>query len=200
MLWFFRLVYWVPLILTSIILLWLFYLELKSGVLAKTVGRALGLLILIYLLQIVAQSIYLYFRLKGDELGQYLLPPQSNYFYQAIWTMSASSVWAIAIGVVLILVILILGRIFKSRLIDLADLIILFLCVFVVGAANVLVLILASFFLMIFFLIGFGLRQKKINTRAKLTLSPFLLMTAFIILILNNFDFYFNFLKVLRLT
>lgn len=200
MLWFFRLIFWVPLILTSIVLLWLFYWELKIRVSSKTAGRALAIIIIIYFLQILSQAIYLYFHLKADEFGQYLLPPHSHYFYQVLWSMSASSVFALAIGLVLVLVLLALGLIFKAKLIDRADIFILLLTVFAVGASNIVILILASFFMMIFFLIGFNIRQKKLNTRARLTLSPFLLITAFAILILNNFTFYFNLLKFLHLT
>lgn len=200
MLWFLRLVFWIPLVFSSIVLLWLFYWELKSGVSLKAARRALLVIVVIYFLQIIIQAIYLYVRLKGDEFGQYLLPGKSNYYYQAIWAMSSSAFVAIAIGLVLILIILALSRIFKARLVDRADLLILFLCVFAVGAASVLILILASFFLMIFFLIGLSVRQKKLNTRARVTLVPFLLITALAILILKNFNFYFDLLKLLRLT
>ncbi|MCL5407421.1 MAG: hypothetical protein M1429_02915 [Patescibacteria group bacterium] len=195
-----NLLFWVPLVLSSLIILWLFYLELRSKVSSKTAGRALTAIILIYFLQIATQAVYIYIKFKGDQFGKYLLPPKSNYFYQIIWQMSSSYVFALAIGLVLVLVLLLLRQVFKAEILDRADFFILLLTVSVVGASSVLVLILGSFFLMTFFLFGFSLKQKKLSTRARLTLAPFLLITAFAILILNNFDFYVKFLQLLRLT
>lgn len=195
-----NLLFWVPLVLSNLIILWLFYLELRSKVSSKTTGRALTAIILIYFLQIATQAVYIYLKFRGDEFGKYLLPPKSNYLYQIIWQMSSSYVFALAIGFILVLVLLLLRKVFKAEILDRADFFILLLTVFVVGASNVLILVLGSFFLMFFFLAGFNLRQKKLNTRARLTLSPFLLITAFAILILNNLDFYVKFLQLLRLT
>lgn len=206
MIWFNNLLFWVPLVLSSIIILWLFYLTLKAKNILKAARRGLLAVIIIYFLQIAMTITYFYFRLKGDEFGKFLLPPKSNYFYQFVWEVSASHVLALAIGVVLVLVLLLLRKIFNSEIVDRADLYILLLTVFVVGASSVLVLVIASFFLMIFFLIGYNLKRKKVDTRAKLVLTPFLLITAFAILILSNlptdragFDFYQKFLTLLRL-
>ncbi|KKQ17420.1 MAG: hypothetical protein US31_C0019G0007 [Berkelbacteria bacterium GW2011_GWA1_36_9] len=195
-----NLIFWVPLVLSSLIILRLFYLELKSKVTSKTAKRSLIAIILIYFLQIATQITYIYIKLKGDDFGKFLLPPKSNYLYQVAWQISSSYVFALAIGLILILVLLVLRKIFKAEILDKADFYVLLLTVFVVGASNVLILVLASFFLMIFFLIGFSFRQKKITATARVTLSPFLLLTAFAILILQNFEFYQKLLTLLRLT
>lgn len=195
-----NLLFWVPLVLSSVIILWLFYLTLKSKVSPRTASRALAVIVLIYFLRLVTQMTYIYLKFKGDEFGKYLLPPKSDYLYQVAWQMSSPYVFALAIGLILVIVLLVLRRVLKTEILDRADFLILLLTVFVVGDINVVILVLGSFFLMIFFLIGFSLRQKKINTRARLTLSPFLLLTAFAILVLSNFDFYSNFLILLHLT
>lgn len=201
-----NLLFWVPLVFSSLIILWLFYLELRSQVSSKAAGRALTAVIIIYFLVIATKIIYLYFQFKKDEFGQFLLPPKSNYFYQVIWMMSSSYVWALMISLILVLILLLLRKVFSAKLVDRSDLYILVMTVFIVGAPSVLILILGSFFLMVFFMIGFSLRQKKINTRSRLTLSPFLLIVALVILILSNlpageagFGFYQNFLRWLRL-
>lgn len=197
--WYGYLIFWLPLGLLGLIVLWLFYLELKNQVSLKIARRGFIAVLIITFLEIVSQTTFLYFNLRQDEIGKFLLPPQSDYFYQAIWMISSAHVWALAIGIILVLVLLLLKRIFRSDLVDRSDLYILLLVVLVVGPSSVVVLILASFFLMIFFLIGFSLREKKIDTRARLSLAPFLLIISFAILILSNFDFYYTFLQLLRL-
>lgn len=200
MTWFNQLIFWVPLTLTGLILLGLFYWELRNKVTVKIAGISLAIVGGIYLLQLGGQTAYLYFMLKKDELGQYLLPGRgTNYFYQTIWAMGQSLVWSLAIGLSLVLVLLILKKILKSPLFDWADLLILILTIIVVGSSSVLILVIGSFLIMIFFLLGFSLRQKKIITEPRLTLSPFLLFVAFAILILNNFEFYWKLLRLLRL-
>ncbi|MFA6492850.1 MAG: hypothetical protein WCV58_01785 [Patescibacteria group bacterium] len=198
--WLFTLLFWVPLVFSCVVVLWLFYLTLVGKISSKAARRALIAVIVIYFLQIAVNITYFYFRLKGDEFGKYLLPPNSNYLYQAAWAMSSPSVWALAIGIGLVLILLLLRKIFHSEILDRSDFYILLLTIFLVGPSSVLVLVLVSFLLMICFLIGFSFKQKKVDYRAKLILSPFLLIVAFIILILNNFEFYFKFLEMLRLT
>lgn len=199
--WQIQLIFWLPFSLTAIILLGLFYLELKTEVSSRTVGKALAIIISVYFLKIAAQSVYIYFSLKGDELGQHFLPGKgTNYFYQMLWNISQPYLWALAIGLVLVLILFVLRKIMHSSMVDRSDLLIIILTVFVVGASSVLLLIIGSFLLMIFFLSGFNIRKRKIDTRLRLKLAPFLLLVAFIILILSNFNFYWHFLALLRLT
>lgn len=201
MIWMTRLIIWLPPVLTAIILIYLLYVEFfRRGIAARTGRRALLIVIAIYILALGAKVTYLYFQLKSDEFGKYLLPPNSRYFYEAIWAMSSPYLLALIVGFVLILVLLALQKVLHAELVDSSDIYILMLVIFVVGVPSILVLILGSFFLMLFFLLGFSVRQKKMATAARLAITPFLLLVALAILVLNNFNFYLEFLTLLRLT
>lgn len=200
MTWFIRFITWAPMGIAGLVILRLLYLEIFSKLKDKTVRRALLLVIIVYFLDVLVKIIYLYFQFKRDEFGKYLLPGQgSNYFYTLIWSLSSPYIIALGIGVVLVLVLLILRQLFRAEIVSRLDLYVLILVIFVVGASNVLILILGSFFLMIFFLLGFYFKEKKLDTRARLTVLPFLLVVTLAILVLNNFTFYQNFLTLLRL-
>lgn len=198
--WQVKLIFWIPLGLTAIVFLWLLFLEIKGRVSSRLAGKLLAAVIAIYFLQITAQMVLLFFRLRGDEFGKYLLPGSgSKYFYNIYWSLGQPYLWALAVGLILILILILLRFVFRSEIVDRADLFIILMTIFAVGISNVLILILGTFFLMVFFLIGFNLRQKKVNSSARLKLTPFLLFTAIAILILSNFQFYWQFLNMLKL-
>jgi len=200
MVWVVRIILWAPIVLSGLILAWLFFLELKDRLSSKTAGRFLAVVIGIYFLDILVKIIYTYFKLKGSSLGQYFLPGSGdNYFYRLIWDYFQPSAWAALSGLGIILILIILRRILKSTIVDKKDLFIIILTVFVVGTSNVLVLIVGSFLLMLFVQLGASIRQKKMVTGWRLKISPFLLPMAILLLILNNFTFYLKFLALLRL-
>lgn len=201
MIWFSNLIFWVPLSISAIILLWLFYLEIRGvTVSARTAGISLLIIVGINILQFLARSLYLYFALKANGLGQYLLPGKgTNYFYQTIWSFGQPYLWTLAIALGLALILLIIKIIMKSPIVDRADLYLITLTAVVVGSSSVLILILASFFLMFIFQLIYSLRQRKLKTSFRLAMAPFLLIVAFVILILNYFEFYWKFLGLLRL-
>lgn len=198
--WFAYLLFWVPPIFAGLILVWLFYLTLKGKLSARIAKQSFVLVIIVYFLKIIIQLGYIYFRLRNDEFGKFFLPPENNYFYNLIWETSSPYLIALGIGVFIVLVLWLLKKYFGSEILDRSDFYVLLLTIFVVGLSNIIVLILGSLFLMIFFLIGFNLRQKKLNTEARLVLTPFLLIVSLAILVLGNFNFYLEFLEYFRLT
>lgn len=154
--------------------------------------RAFILVVGIYLLEIAAKTAYLYFALKKDSLGQYLLPGQgTNYFNQMVWELINARFLGLVIGLVLAIVLIILKKILKTPIVDRQDLLVLMLASLVVGAQNILILILFSMFLMVISQIIYLFRRKA----TRLELNPFLLVVTAAIMILSNFPFYDNFLK-----
>lgn len=201
--WFNQLIYWVPLGLVSVILLSLLAWEWQKGsVPARLATRAFLSIIAITFIQIGLELFFIYKRLAADPFGQYLLPKAgSNYFYQLIWSQLEGRLWAIAVAIFLIFVFLGLRKIFSAELFDKSDLIILMTTVFVVSIDSFLILILGSLFLMIIVQIIFIIARKKKSKREfRLRIAPFLLITALIILVLINFNFYGRFLALLKLT
>lgn len=201
MVWVTRMIEWLPLAITAFILIWLLCLNLKKGeITAKTGRRFLLLVLLIYLLQIIAQLVLVYFSMKKSPLGQYLLPGKgTNYFYWLIWDVVQPRFWALVIGLSIVLILWLGKKLLKAPIVNRADIFVILLACFVVGPSNIMILLLSSFVLMIIFQLVVGFRKKIKIKELRVEISPFLLITAFLILVLNNFDFYQKFLRFLRL-
>lgn len=201
MVWMTRIVEWLPLAITAFILIWLLCINLKKGEIAdKTSRRFLLLILLIYFLQIIAQLVWVYFSMKKSPLGQYLLPGQgTNYFYWLVWDVVQPRLWALVIGLSVVLFLWLGKKLLKAPIVNRADIFVIILTCLVVGPSNIMILLLISFILMIIFQLVVGFRKKIKIKELRVEISPFLLITAFVILVLNNFDFYQNFLSFLRL-
>ncbi len=197
--WINQIIYWFPIGIIGVIALGLLYMGLRKGeILEKTVRKALILVISIYIIQIIAKTIYLYFVLKDHPLGQYLLSgDENNYFYRTVWSFIVPHIWALVIGIGIVIVLLLFKKFTKDPIIDRSDIFIIILTILAVGPYNSLVLFIGALFLMIVVqVINF---QKKKFKRLRLSISPFLLIMTIIILVLNNFYFYQKFLDFFKL-
>jgi len=74
------------------------------------------------------------------------------------------------------------------------------LTVFAVGFPNLIVLIFGCLILMIIFQIFQVMVFKKKIADERLSVAPFLIFTSLVILLLQNFSFYFNLLNLIGLT
>lgn len=196
-----QLIFWVPISLTAIVLLWLLYIKLRvKEISVRTANRALILIVLINLVQIGAKIIYIFFNLRSSEFGQYFLPSQgSNYIYQTLWNLCQPYVWATAVALAIILVLMLLRKILHSPIVNQADLIIIFITVFIVGPSSVLVLIIGAFLIMLLFQLTYAITHRQIKSEYRVELSPFLLFTALAILVLSHFTFYLDFLILIKM-
>jgi len=194
-----QLIYYVPLALTGLILLWLLYLEVKDELTSRLALRYLLIVILINILQIASQVGLLYWQLKKDPFGQYLLPGKSDYFTNIAISQSLSLAWPLAAALVIILGLILIRKVLKSTIIDKTDLALITLTFTAVGFSSITVLIGGTFIWMILVQVFAILKNRKKKTEFRLKMTPFLLVVAFIILILNNFDFYWKLLQKLHL-
>lgn len=89
-----------------------FITDIKSGLIPDRITYPSIIMAAVYLLVSNITKIGLfYWSLKNSQLGQYLLPPQSDYFYRHSMDLLASTFWSYAsgIGVGLFFLILILA-------------------------------------------------------------------------------------------
>ena len=193
-------VFWIPLIVVVVVLLWLWRKMLLNEPLEISKLKNVTIIIVgIYVLKMIFQVGLLYYSLKQNPLGMYLLPGQgTNYFAQSVWLLIQPLVLGILVGSGLVLLALAVKRLTKRPWFDLTDYFILFITGFLMGFPNVLLLLVGSLLLMIIWQI-FVLLLLKRTLEERLSLSPFLILVTVIHLILINFDFYQQFLTTLRL-
>jgi hypothetical protein len=130
--------------------------------------------------------------MKADPLGSYLLPGQgTNYFSSVLWSTFEPLILGILVGILLTLVAILIKRYTAKPWFETFEIWIIFLTSFLVGFPGVFVLLLASFLLMIIWQI--------FRKAERVMLAPFLLLVCLAQLVLNNFQFYQNFLVRLHL-
>jgi len=156
----------------------------------KTAKRALVIIVAVFILPLIVKLVWAYFQIKESTLGPYLLQDHTYLKNTALSFIFPYGESILAALIMLILSFLAL-RFYRRSMIDKIDLYIIFITTLVVGYPNVFVLLAGVFLLMI--LVQVVKIVKKKNER--LAISPYLLSLAIIILILNNFDFYHNFLS-----
>ena len=202
MIWINRLILYIPLAVTILVLAWLVLKTIaKKKISRRTYLKLILLIIGVYILKLAAWAIFKYWQLAHDPFGQYLLPGKgSKYYEQMLWFISQPYVIALAIAIGLVVFANLVTRLTKRPLFEHDDFYVIFLTTFVVGYPNIFVLIVGSGILMIFFQIGAVLRSRgKSLQEFRVSFAPFLLVSALIIIILANFSFYNQFLGYLRL-
>ena len=115
MLWFLRIINWIPLLVAVVILLWLLRQDLKDGLARKeSLKKAIIIVLVVNLLAIIFQLGKFYIALKNDPMGVYLLPGKgNNYFFYSSWNLFEPLVLAIAAGALMVLVGLIITKVFR---------------------------------------------------------------------------------------
>lgn len=201
MLWLNQIIFWIPLLVTAAVLLWLFREDALTGTLPIVKAkRAIKIVAAVIFIQYLARIGLFYWSLKKDPLGKYLAPGQgTNYFAQNIWSITQPLLLAFFIALVLVLIVILIMRFSKRPLFEEVDPYIIFLTSFIVGFTGIFILLVASFLLMIIWQIARAKVRKTPLNQFRQRLSPFLLLVALAQLILANFAFYQNFLIHLHL-
>lgn len=193
----FQIIYWLPLIVVILILLSLLRRNLKAGQIDPLLARRSGVIILVIVLaQQVAQLLGAYFSMKAEPIGPYLFR-ESGYIYNLVWPYLKVDILGTLIGVVLVLILVLIMRLSARPLIDYTEGVLIIISTFVSGYPNAIVVIFLSFVFMIIAQIGQVAIAKNITNR--MNLGPYLLFTTILILILSRFNFYTNFMSLLRL-
>ena len=192
--WLNQLIFWIPLLIVVGILLWLWREDVATGQLPiGKVKKAIKIVVMVIFLQYLLKIGLFYFLLKKDPLGPYLLPGgETNFFFQNIWVALKPLFLATLVAVVLVLIVILIKRLSQRPLFEEVDVYVIFLGSFLVGFPGVLVLLIGTFLLMIIWQLVRGAKER-------LRLSPFLLFVCLAQLVLNNFQFYQNFLVRLNL-
>lgn len=197
MIWISWLIYLIPLVFELAILLVLFKkLTGKMGLVFASAKKFAFLILGAIIVQFLAQLVYVYFQIKTSNIGIYLLK-DGNYIKGTLFGLAQPYIESIIIAVIFTLVFYLIYRFYKQPVIDKVDLVIIFLCSILSSYANIFIVIVGSLLLMVFYQI-FNLLFLKSKT-LRVGISPFLILASMATLVLNNFDFYINFLRHLRL-
>ncbi len=202
MIWINQIVFWIPLIFSVGVLLYLFrQIILKKALQVKTLRTLTLLVILILIVQLLARIFIFYWQLKNSSLGPYLLPSKgSTFFINTIWPAFLEPLVITAImALILVAIIFLTRRWVKKPLFEDSDWLVIVLTIFSTGFPNFFVLIFGALFLMIIFQIF----QRVVFKRAlneRLKIAPFFLFSALIIAVLTNFTFYMSFLNLIGLS
>lgn len=193
MVWLNQIIFWAPLIVAVVILLWLWRKTvLNTQIEKKHLRNVIIIILVIYILQILGRLALLYYSLKKSQLGIYLLPGKgTNYFYVTTYDIFKPFVIALAIAAGLALIVFLINRYLKKPWFETNDIYLIFITSFLVGFPGVIILLLATLILMVIWQIIF--RIQRIN------FAPFLIFVAILILILSNFPFYQKFLGWIHL-
>lgn len=193
MVWINQIIFWIPLVIAVVILLWLWRKTVMGKVVEKRHFRIVIIIILIvYILQVLGRIALLYYSLKNSQLGIYLLPGKgTNYFYTAIYDLIKPFVFALVTAVILALIVFVTIRHLKKPWFEQNDLYLIFITGFLVGFPGVLILLLATLILMVFWQLIFRIER--------ISFAPFLIFVAILELILSNFSFYQKFLSFIHL-
>lgn len=186
----------IPLVFDVVILLFLFKrLVIDRNLSTKNAKQALILIIAMFFGQLIAYLIFAYCQIKQSTLGVYLL---KDYGY--LGRSALMIAYPYGEGLVAALIFVLFGylafRYYQRPIIEKIDLYIIFICILVTGYPNILVLIGGTLILMVLFQLVQMIIFRKYE---RMALSPYLLFFAIVILILNNFNFYHNFLNLIGL-
>ena len=193
MVWLNQIIFWIPLVIAVVILLWLWRKTVTGKIIEKRHFRiVIVILLLIYILQMLGRIALLYYSLKNSQLGIYLLPGKgTNYFYTAIYDIINPFIIALAIAAGLAIVVFLINRYLKKPWFEQSDIYLIFITSFLVGFPGILILLLATLILMVFWQLIFKIER--------ISFAPFLIFVAIFELILSNFTFYQQFLSLVHL-
>ena len=199
MIWIDRIIFWLPVLLAGLVLLFLLQKKLRKQELAvKTVRGAIFLILGLDIFLVLFKSGVMYWQLSRDDFGKYLLPGQgTDYFFRTVYFFLEPLLFGLVIAVVLTLIVFLLTKISKRQFVDTADLYLIFLVSLIGGYPSAVIILLLSFVLMIF--LQLYLLVTKKNVSMPVELAPFLLISGIIMIILAHFSLYTNILTQLRL-
>jgi len=199
--WLNQLIFWIPLVVTVGVLLWLFREDiLKASIPVPKLKKAIIIVIGVTVLQYLSRIGLFYWSLRKDPLGMYLLPAQgTNYFIQSVSAMTKVFLLNILVAIGLVFIVILIKRLTQRPLFEESDLYVIFLASFLVGFPGIFILFMAAFLLMIIWQLAGRLVFKTVLNQSRLRVSPFLIFVALIHLVLVNFYFYQNFLGYVHL-
>jgi prepilin signal peptidase PulO-like enzyme (type II secretory pathway) len=172
-----------------------FITDIKSGLIPDRITYPAILITAGYLIvSFITRSGLFYLSLKNSELGQYLLPPQSDYFYRHILNYLEIVGWTFATGVGVGLFFLILILVTKGRGMGGGDMKLGIFIGLVLGFPNAIAAIMLSFLLgSIFGIVLIVSRIKKFGQT--IPFGPFLSLASIITLLWGEqiVNWYLNF-------
>ncbi len=192
-----RIIFLIPLVISVIVCLVLFRIELlKGGIKFEFLRKMIFLVIGISVLEAIGRIILFYWQLKKSPIGIYLLPGKGTaYFVDKIFSMALPIFIGVLIGIILLSIVALIRRYSKRPLFSEADQWVLFLAGFLVGFPGVFILILGSMVVMVIVLIFSSLIKKEKLVQQRLLITPYILFVTIMILILENFSFYQSFIN-----
>lgn len=192
-----QIIFWVPFLGTSLILaiVLFFYLTNQSRFQAF-LKLALGLIIGFFLVSWLGQILILFLALKASTFSSVLLQGPNSFFVQKTINLSISFLITLLVtGFIYLVGVLMVKYQKKSRLENYVPLILLMLGLSL-NFSNILPAILVAFLLALLYQLILLIIYKKSTS---ISVTPFLLIAAFIIHILMLFPFYGQLLGILHL-
>lgn len=202
MIWINQIVFWIPLIFSVSVLLYLFRQIILKGKLKRNVLFNLTLaLVGLSILQLLARILIFYWQLKKSSLGSYLLPGKgSTFFLDHVWASYIQPfIFLAIIALVLVIIIFLVRKKSQRPLFEDSDWLIVLLTAFSAGFPNLLVMLIGALLLMIIFQLFQRVVFKRSLTE-RLKIAPFLIFASLVVIVLANFTFYIKFLSLIGLT
>jgi prepilin signal peptidase PulO-like enzyme (type II secretory pathway) len=172
-----------------------FITDIKSGLIPDRITYPSIIFSIVFLISISAFKVGLfYFSLKNSQLGQYLLPPNSDYFYRHTEFLLLDLGWALGSGIAVGLFFLILILVTRGRGMGGGDMKLGVFIGLVLSFPNSLAAIMLSFLLgSVFGIILIASKVKKFGQT--IPFGPFLSLSSIIILLWGEkiINWYLNF-------
>lgn len=192
-----QIIFWVPYLGTSLVLLVCFYYIIKSqDRLHIFVKYALLLIIGFFVLSWVGQILFLYFTIQGLAFADELTAGANSFFVQKSINISQSFVITLVVTGILYLVAALIHKFQKREIIeDYVPNIIIFMGLGL-GFSNILLALILAFVLAIIYQLVMLVSKKR---SSQTSIAPFLLLAAFLIRIFMIFPIYSDFLALVHL-
>jgi leader peptidase (prepilin peptidase) / N-methyltransferase len=140
----------------------LFFTDLETGYIPNRITYPASFISMVYLFVIsIIQSVILYVQIQQNELGKYLLPPYTNYYFVHLLRIWQPATWAAFSALIVSLLFTLLIVMTRGRGMGWGDVKYVFFLGLVLGFPNILLALFLSFFFGAVFSIGLILAGKK---------------------------------------
>lgn len=192
-----QIVFWVPYLGTSLVLLILLYFYLvKRERFHSFLKLALFLIIGFFLISWLGQILILYLAIKASPYSQELLQGTKSFFYQKTVNISLSFLLTVLVTAIIYVGGLLAVKFQKRPILENFVPTILILFALSLNFSNILPAILAAFLLALIYQLILLLCRKPTD---RLSIVPFLLIACFLVHVLMLFPFYSTLLGILHL-
>jgi leader peptidase (prepilin peptidase) / N-methyltransferase len=164
----------------------LFFTDLETGYIPNRITYPGSFIAMLYLfLSSIIQSVILYYQILQNELGKYLLPPYTNYYFVHLLRIWQPATWAAFSALVssLLFTALIIGT--RGRGMGWGDVKYVFFLGLVLGFPNILLALFLAFFFGAVFSVGLILAGRK-HFGQTVPFGPFLSLGSITALLWGN--------------